>query len=144
MKKFLLLLFLCPLFSLVSTAQEQEPWTPEELISTKTLADKINQEDNTLKIFSIGFDNIIKGSVDIGPGGEEENLNKLKESLKDIPKTETVIIYCGCCPFAQCPNIRPAFQLLKDLGYENPRLVDIPSNIKVDWLDKNYPVNEDL
>lgn len=144
MKKFLLLLFLCPLFSLVSTAQEQEPWTPEELISTKTLADKINQEDNTLKIFSIGFDNIIKGSVDIGPGGEEENLNKLKESLKDIPKTETVIIYCGCCPFAQCPNIRPAFQLLKDLGYENPKLVDIPSNIKVDWLDKNYPVNEDL
>src|SRR5690625_6236983 len=77
-----------------------------------------HHEDNTLRIFSIGPDNIIKGSVDIGPGEEKESLSKLKASLKDVPTTETVIIYCGCCPFAQCPNIRPAFQLLKDLRSE--------------------------
>src|SRR5690625_7395313 len=102
MKNILLLLFICPLFSFISEAQEKEPWTPEELISTEALAEQINHhEDNTLRIFSIGPDNIIKGSVDIGPGVEKESLSKLKASLKDVPTTDTVIIYCGCCSFAQ-------------------------------------------
>jgi hypothetical protein len=50
-----------------------------------------------------------------------------------------VIIYCGCCPFDKCPNIRPAFAALKEMGFKNARLLDLPKNIKADWLDKNYP-----
>jgi hypothetical protein len=30
-----------------------------------------------------------------------------------------VVIYCGCCPLDKCPNVRPAFTLLKTMGFTN-------------------------
>ncbi len=123
--------------------QKAEPWSKKQLIATETLASRIEQgETENLFILSIGPDAIIKGSVDIGPTMEAENLDKLKHYLKDVPKNKEVVIYCGCCPFERCPNIRPAFTVLKDLGFKNGKLLDIPQNIKVNWLDNDYPMNE--
>lgn len=123
--------------------QKAEPWSKKQLIATETLASRIEQgETESLFILSIGPDAIIKGSVDIGPTMEAENLDKLKHYLKDVPKNKEVVIYCGCCPFERCPNIRPAFTVLKDLGFKNGKLLDIPQNIKVNWLDNDYPMNE--
>jgi hypothetical protein len=39
-----------------------------------------------LLIISVGPEAIIKGSVDIGPTHEPENLEKLRNYLKNIPK----------------------------------------------------------
>jgi hypothetical protein len=39
-----------------------------------------------------------------------------------------------------CPNIRPAFQTLNDLGYTNVHILDLPSNFRADWMEKGYPV----
>jgi hypothetical protein len=52
-----------------------------------------------------------------------------------------VVIYCGCCPFRNCPNIRPAFNLLKEKGYTKPRLLNLKQNLKVDWTDYGYPMD---
>ncbi|MCO5234735.1 MAG: hypothetical protein M9933_00590 [Chitinophagaceae bacterium] len=90
-------------------------------------------------ILTVGPDAVIKGSVDIGPAGEKENVDKLRKYLKDVPKDKEVVIYCGCCPFSRCPNVRPAFRVLNQMGFKNARLLDIPKNIKADWLDKGYP-----
>lgn len=141
-RNFSVLLFFLAVFTSHSFAQKTEPWNPDQLISTEDLAYRIDQEEE-LHLFSIGPDNIIKGSVDIGPGEEKKSIEKLRKALENIPQEEEVILYCGCCPFAQCPNIRPAFELLKTLGYEKPRLLDIPQNIKVDWLDMDYPINDE-
>ena len=62
-----------------------------------------------------------------------------KEQLKKLPKNKRVVIYCGCCPFEHCPNVRPAIQLLKQMKFTNYRLLDLPKNIKIDWIDKGYP-----
>lgn len=123
--------------------QNQEPWNSNQLLEPATLASKIsqNQTDNLL-ILSVGPDAVIKGSVDIGATHEQENIKKLKSYLKNVPKDKEVIIYCGCCPFDKCPNIRPAFTVLQDMGFKNAKLLNLPKNIKVDWLDKDYPINE--
>ncbi|MCO6460568.1 MAG: hypothetical protein J5I59_04135 [Saprospiraceae bacterium] len=122
------------------TAQKAEPWTPKQLMSTEDLAKKIeNKQTDNLVIISIGPDEVIPGTIFIGPANNKDNLKKLKSKLKGISKDKEVVIYCGCCPFDRCPNVRPAFTALKEMGFKNARLLDIPHNIKVDWLDKDYP-----
>lgn len=123
--------------------QKQNPWTTDQLYDPQILADKINQhQTDNIVILCVGPDALIKGSVDIGPTQEQEHIDKLKNYLKNVPKDKEVIIYCGCCPFVRCPNIRPAFKVLKDMGFKNPRLLNLPKNIKTDWLDKDYPTSD--
>ncbi|RKD17629.1 hypothetical protein BCY91_16650 [Pelobium manganitolerans] len=127
----------------LSAQQKQEPWKASQLVEANTLASRINNNKAAnLLILSVGPDAIIKGSVDIGPTVEAENINKLKNYLKNVPKDKEVVIYCGCCPFDKCPNIRPAFAVLKDMSFKNAKLLNLPRNIKVDWLDKDYPTND--
>ncbi len=128
----------------VKAQQKQEPWKPGQLMATEVLADRIlaGEAENML-IVSIGPDDPIEGSFDIGPGKDKESIAALKSLLGKTPKDKEVVIYCGCCPFDRCPNIRPAFKLLNDMGFKNAKLLDIPKNIKVDWIDKDYPVKEE-
>lgn len=124
-------------------AQQSEPWNENQLMKTENLASRISlaQTDNLL-ILSVGPDALIKGSVDMGAARYPENIEKMRRYLEDVPRDKEVVIYCGCCPFSRCPNIRPAFSLLNEMGFKNPKLLDIPQNIRVDWLTKNYPVQE--
>jgi hypothetical protein len=78
-------------------------------------------------------------SRDIGMVKETENLKKFKDQLADLPKESKIVVYCGCCPYEHCPNVRPAIQVLKDLKFTNYFLLDLPHNIKVDWINKGYP-----
>lgn len=123
--------------------QKAEPWSKKQLMTTEALASRIDRgETKDLLILSIGPDPTVEGSLQIGATAEKENLDKLRHYLNDVPKSKEVVIFCGCCPFDRCPNIRPAFTLLNDMGFKNAKLLDIPQNIKVDWLDKDYPTNE--
>ncbi|MGV3761899.1 rhodanese-like domain-containing protein [Parapedobacter sp.] len=123
--------------------EKTEPWNNKQLLETEVLASKIAVgEANDLLILSIGPDAIIKGSIDIGPAGEKEHTKKLRAYLKDIPRDREVVVYCGCCPFDRCPNVRPAFIVLNEMGFKKGKLLNIRRNVKVDWLDKDYPVNE--
>lgn len=129
-----------------STVQAQhfgEPWTVEQLMTPSSLANKINrnQMQHTI-VINIGPDALIKDSHHIGPTSLSENVEKLKVFLADISKDKEVVLYCGCCPFDICPNIRPAFQLLMNLGFSRGKLLDIPKNIKTDWIAKGYPIRE--
>jgi thiosulfate/3-mercaptopyruvate sulfurtransferase len=121
---------------------DTEPWTEKQLMPPSELAQLINHNSAHLPIlFSIGPGAIVKGSVDIGPAKEKENLKKLKQQLSKLPKDTAIVIYCGCCPFQHCPNIRPAFKLLNKMKFTDHRLLNLPKNIKVDWIDKGFPKN---
>lgn len=127
----------------VFAQQPKENWTSNQLLDPAILAAKINKKDTkNLVILCIGPDALIKGSVDIGPGQDQKSIKKLENYLKNVPKNKDVIIYCGCCPYERCPNVRPAFKTLLDMGFKNGKLLDLPKNIKTNWLDKNYPTND--
>jgi|ERR1700676_500049 len=120
-----------------------EPWTSTQLMVPADLARIINDpKAEQPVIFCIGPGAIIKGSIDIGPAKEKENLSKLKLQLGNLPKNANIVIYCGCCPFEHCPNIRPAFTLLNEMKFTNHKLLNLDHNIKIDWINKGYPVNQ--
>lgn len=119
-----------------------DPWLEEDLVEPDVLANMMkNNEIDQKHIISIGFENVIKNSIDLGPANNSERLQMFTNYLRGISKDSPIVIYCGCCPFKDCPNIRPAMALVKDLQFENARLLHIKDNIRVDWIDKGYPVN---
>jgi hypothetical protein len=40
---------------------------------------------------------------------------------------------------ARCPNVRPAFQVLKEMGFTRVRVLNIATNMAADWYGKGYP-----
>ncbi len=121
----------------------QEPWTEKQLMQPSLLANLINSSSPDKPIiFSIGVAAVIKGSIDIGPVHEEANLEKFRKALENLPRNSNIVIYCGCCPFIHCPNIRPAFRLLNEMKFTNQKLLNLTTNIKVDWINKGYPVQK--
>ncbi len=130
-------------FTLLSLQNQQEPWTQKQLMAPSELAKILNNPKAPQPVvFSIGPQAIIKGSIDIGSARDKANLNKLKERLDKLPKDANIVIYCGCCPFDRCPNVRPAFELLNKMQFKNHKLLNLPHNLKADWIDPGYPTND--
>jgi thiosulfate/3-mercaptopyruvate sulfurtransferase len=129
--------------TMVAFGQATEPWTAKDLIEPAALANMISGSGGQKPpvILNIGPLADIKGAVHVGAVNTASGLNKLKMTLANVPKDKMVVIYCGCCPFRNCPNIRPAFKMLKEQGYTNPKLLNLKQNLKVDWTDYGYPMN---
>ena len=138
MRNILLLLWLF-LFTACNT--ENEPWTNSQLIEPSDLNIIISKQNKLPNIISVGPGKVIPNSIGVGECRYEKNLNILKNHLLSFSKDSEIILYCGCCPFKDCPNIRPAFSLLNSLGYKNHKLLNIRNNIKTDWIDMNYPID---
>lgn len=129
--------------SLISQAKTNELWTKNQLMDPADLAKILNDSKSKKPlIYSIGFGGNIKGSIEMGAAKDDENLEKFKGVLQKLPKDADIVIYCGCCPFEHCPNVRPAFKLLNEMHFTNHKLLNLSHNLKVDWIDKGYPMNE--
>ena len=126
------------------TIKEQtEPWMADQLLDPAELAKTLGDKSATQPyIFSIGPSGDILGSTDIGPLTDTLNLNTFKSALESLDRNTEIVIYCGCCPFENCPNIRPGFELLNNMNFTNHKLLNLPKNLKVDWIDKGYPMQE--
>jgi len=81
----------------------------------------------------------ITNAVFAGPGNKPEGIEALKKAVAGMPKDADIVLYCGCCPMERCPNIRPAYQALKDAGFTRVRVLRIPTNMATDWYAKGYP-----
>ena len=123
------------------TLELKNNWTKKDLMEPAKLAALI-KNPNLAKplIFNIGVVDNILGAKSFGAADKKENLVRFRKALSVLPKTTAIVIYCGCCPFGRCPNVRPAFQVLKDGGFVNAKLLNLPTNIKTDWTDKGYPL----
>lgn len=127
----------------VSAQGQNDPWTPQQLLAPADLAKVLNNPKSPQPIvYSIGMQAVIKGSIDIGPVMMPENLSTLKQKLGKLQKNAQIVVYCGCCPFSRCPNVRPAMKLLKEMQFTNYKLLNLPQNVKVDWIDLGYPLAE--
>jgi thiosulfate/3-mercaptopyruvate sulfurtransferase len=134
-------LMLLALFALSKPSFAQNPvnWTKEQLLEPQELAQALQTRKNVPVIISVGPGALIPGSIVVGPVQEKENLERLTKELKAVDKDAPVVVYCGCCPFEHCPNVRPAIDLLKSQNFTHYKLLNLPHNLKTDWLDKGYP-----
>jgi rhodanese-related sulfurtransferase len=82
----------------------------------------------------------IPGSEYMGPASSDSGLQRLRKRVGSLPRNKSIIIYCGCCPWSHCPNIKPADDALHALGFTNVKVLYIANNFGADWLDKGYPV----
>jgi rhodanese-related sulfurtransferase len=80
----------------------------------------------------------IPGSVYAGPGNGEAGLAMLKAEADKLPRDREVVVYCGCCPWDRCPNVKPAVELLKRMGFTKAKALYLATGFKADWLDKGY------
>jgi thiosulfate/3-mercaptopyruvate sulfurtransferase len=82
----------------------------------------------------------IPGAEYIGMASQPDGIKALRERAKKLPKDKLIVIYCGCCPWEVCPNVAPAFNELKSLGFTNLRVVHIAQNFGHDWVAMGFPV----
>jgi rhodanese-related sulfurtransferase len=80
----------------------------------------------------------IPGSVYAGPGQTEAGLAMLKAEAGKLARDREVVVYCGCCPWDRCPNVKPAVELLKQMGFTKAKALYLGTGFKADWLDKGY------
>jgi thiosulfate/3-mercaptopyruvate sulfurtransferase len=81
----------------------------------------------------------ILGAPYAGAGGTPEGLARLRQAVAHLDRHRLLVIYCGCCPWSMCPNIRPAFEELRKMGFTDVRAVYIAHNFGTDWVKHGYP-----
>jgi hypothetical protein len=84
----------------------------------------------------------IPGSLYFGPGREGNGIVSLAKWAGNAPKNKPVVLYCGCCPWAQCPNIMPAYTALKKMGFSQVKVLRINQNFGADWVNKGFPTEK--
>ncbi len=97
-------------------------------------------------VLQVGFEFLysgghIPGSVYAGPASSPQGVARLKEAVRNVPVTKEIVVYCGCCPWDECPNVAPAMKTLRALGYKDVKALYIPENFETDWMAKGYPTD---
>jgi thiosulfate/3-mercaptopyruvate sulfurtransferase len=81
----------------------------------------------------------IPGSEYIGAGSTAYGVQQLQQRVKPLPKSKSIVLYCGCCPWSHCPNVKPAYDALAAMGFTNVKVLYISNNFGANWVDKGYP-----
>jgi len=131
-----------------SAASVTGPWTEKDLIQPQALAHALaDTSGKKPKLVYVGFPLLYKagripGALYFGPGRNPEGLASLKQWARSLRPDEPVVMYCGCCPWGECPNIRPAFKALRDAGLKRLKLLYLPKSFLHDWVEKGYPAEK--
>jgi thiosulfate/3-mercaptopyruvate sulfurtransferase len=150
---FVVALVSAPLFaqavsSKAKTTADDSSGAAPEIIQPEELARIVQSpKDARPLIFQVGFRVLylqahIPHSEYIGPASEPDGMQHLRQRVQGVPPTQSIIIYCGCCPWSKCPNINPAYKELRALGFRNVKQLYIADNFGKDWVDKGYPVEK--
>lgn len=125
-----------------------DPWSAERLIKPEKLKDVLSsRQKGKIAIIHTGPPVLFKaghipGAIPVGQTSDSSGAMKLKEELRKIAKDKRIILYCGCCPWKNCPNVRPAYTIAQDMGYRNVEVLDLPNNFKLDWTKRGFPVEK--
>jgi thiosulfate/3-mercaptopyruvate sulfurtransferase len=146
-----------PLASVLQSAQSgaakqekpADPWTDAQVLHAADFVPEIAgaKGANSPTIIYVGFRTLfegghISGASFHGTASKEEGLAELKKWVNALPRSTNLVIYCGCCPFDHCPNIRPAYTALHDMGFTHVRVLVLPTSFAADWVEKGYPMQK--
>jgi len=136
--------FCAALLAAVCLGQEaSDPWPETALLEPPALVQAL-QAAKPPVVLCVAFPVLYRNrhiprAVYAGPGYKPEGIEALKKAVATLPKNADLVLYCGCCPMVKCPNLRPAYRALKELGFARVRVLDIPTNMHTDWFAKGYP-----
>ena len=82
----------------------------------------------------------IPDSEYFGPAADAAVVQRLQKHMEALPRNKFVVVYCGCCPWSRCPNVKPAYEALHNLGFKKLKVLYIADNLGSDWVAKGYPV----
>jgi thiosulfate/3-mercaptopyruvate sulfurtransferase len=123
----------------------QHRWTASQLVSPQALARELSAPKSQRPVVvCVGFQVLyrgahIPGARYAGPARQWSGIVRLKRWARSVPKRTPVVIYCGCCPWKECPNVRPAYEALRASGFANVRVLHLPNSFAQDWVAKGYP-----
>ena len=127
--------------------QSSEPWTSAQIVQPAALAQELGNKKGTPAFVYVGFRTLfagghIPGATFHGSASTEQGLADLEKWADALPRSTDLVIYCGCCPFKKCPNIRPAFTALDKMGFKKTRVLVLPTSFAADWVEKGYPLQK--
>jgi len=146
-----------PLASVILSAQSggsnqektSDPWTNAQVLQAADLMRELGnaKSGSAPTIVYVGFRTLfegghVPGAAFHGTASTEKGLAELKKWAATLPRPANLIIYCGCCPFDHCPNIRPAYTALHDMDFTHVRVLDLPTSFAADWVEKGYPIQK--
>jgi thiosulfate/3-mercaptopyruvate sulfurtransferase len=116
-------------------------------VDPKDLAAALQTAASKPVLIHVGFAVMYRGkhipeSIYAGPARSPEGIATLKKAVANMPRDREIVVYCGCCPYEMCPNIRPALAALREMGFTHVRALMIPTNFATDWINHGYPVEE--
>jgi thiosulfate/3-mercaptopyruvate sulfurtransferase len=140
----LCLLAVALLLPLTHAQNPRNPWTDAQTVQPAALYKELSDSQTAPTVLFVGFQRLytaghIKGSQFHGMGGNPDGLTQIKSWAASLPRSSNLVIYCGCCPMDHCPNIRPAFTVLRDMGFSKLRLLVLPTSFEVDWANHGLP-----
>jgi len=145
---FCVILLINALTRNLAVAMSEDPWTAAQTVQPAQLVTELQEmKDPDVLVIYVGVRTLfngghIPGAVYYGPGSAEQGIRDLKKYAATLPKNSDVVLYCGCCPLEKCPNLRPAFTALKDVGFARLRVLILPTSFNTDWAEKGYPIQK--
>ncbi len=117
---------------------------PQALLQPAELVKLMSKQEKVL-ILQVGSRVLfaqahIPGSEYAGSANTAAGLQVLSDRVSKLQKDQPIVIYCGCCPWDRCPNIRAAYMQLQSLGFTKVKALYVADNFGADWVDKEYPV----
>lgn len=139
-------ILLLALLSSLALGQQSDPWPSTALLSPEQLATELKAPAPPHVIY-VGFPILYKGAhianaAFAGPCSKPEGIERLSRTVKAYPQDAAIVIYCGCCPFVKCPNIRPAYRALQQAGFKNVKVLYLETNLHTNWIEKGYPTDK--
>lgn len=129
-------------------AQTQaDPWTPAQTVQPQELVRELASASRRPIVVCVGFRPLfegahVPGALFHGSASTVEGLDDLKRWAQGVPRAANIVIYCGCCPIAHCPNIRPGFVALREMGFTHLRVLLLPDDFATDWVERGYPIEK--
>jgi hypothetical protein len=132
--------------SAASEDNPSDPWTAAQTVTPSALAAELKQAHPPAVVY-VGVHTLylgahVPGATFHGPGSTAKGIAELKSYAEKLPRDSELVLYCGCCPLERCPNIRPAFSALKEMGFTHLRVLILPTSFAADWVEKGYPVEK--
>ena len=127
-----------------------DPWPSSQTLEPAQLAKMLTDKSLSVPtVLFVGFRSLyvgghVPGAAFHGTASTEQGLAELQAWAATLPRSSDLIIYCGCCPFDKCPNIRPAYKAMSSMGFKKLRVLAIPTSFAVDWAGQGYPIQKGM